>query len=214
MKFDFSHPAAETANKSDKKKHPWEVVLQPWKVQQAIEGKYIKSLAGFLEYASRCYVPVSYAMVTSRTERGRVMLAVAVPVTYRQLCGVLGVSQPTASKLISEMKEIGCKYENHLLLMPAVNSDLFEVLDEEFGTKNRASGRAIERVFGGRKKHYESKSGNLEPLVVPERAGVSEEADRSSEGGNEDWEEQEQQAAGERVARSRNVGEVGVSLFF
>lgn len=214
MKFDFSHPAAETANKSDKKKHPWEVVLQHWKVQQMLNGRYIQSFAGFLEYAARCYVPLSYAMVTSRAERGRIMLAVAVPVTYKQLGSVLGVSQPTASKLISDMKEIGCKYENHLLLMPAVNSDLFEVLDEEFGSKNRAAGRAIERIFGGGKKPPKSKDGNLEPFVIPKRAGVSEEADGASEGDDEDGEEQEQQVSGDRIARGREVGEVGTQLFF
>ncbi len=218
MKIDLDHPSAISANRSDKKKQPWEVVTQSWKVPAETKGRFAPSISSFLEYAARCYIPVGYANV-EWAERNRILLAVAVPATYRQLAGAISSSQATASKILGDMRKIGCRYESQLLLMPAVNNDLYEVLEYEFRGKGKEIGRGVVSVFGSGKKPNEPKSGNLEPIDLAKLDRGRKSADKPSEGSAEkpaaepDGAEKEE-VGGDRIARCREVGEGGLRVLF
>lgn len=217
MKIDLDHQSAKSANRSDKKKQTWEVVAQHWKVQAETKGRYAPSFCDFLEYAARCYVPVSYAHVEWK-EKSRVLLAVAVPVTYRQLAAATGTSGATSSKIIGDMRTIGCRYEDQLLLMPAVNHDLYEILDDELPRKNRDGGKGFGALFGAGKKPKQPEGGDAEPVVLGKLNRGSKAADKPSEetsdGGLLDEEEVETQVEGDRIARCREVGEGRVLVFY
>lgn len=216
MKISLDHPSAVSANRAEKKKQHWEIVSQSWKVQAEVKGRYIPSLCAFLEYAARCYIPVSYANVEWK-EKSRILLAVAIPATYRQLAAALSVSEATASKIISIMKQAGCKYESQLLLMPAVNKDLYEVLDDELTGAAREGRKGIGQVFGGGKKSRKPEDGSVEPAVVHRVSGGSEETAQASEsllGDESEGEEEGEQEAGDRIARRREIGEGGVTILF
>lgn len=217
MRIDLDHPSAKAADRSDKKKQPWEVVIQAWRIQAETKGRYKDSFSAFLEYAARCYIPVGHASVESKW-KSRILLMVAVPITYRQLMASIGVSQPTASKIISDMKSIGCRYESQLLLMPAVNQDLFEILDNELRSEIKANRKDVRKVFGAGKEPEGPEGGDLEPVVLSKLNRGSKDSDRASEdcdtesgGGDQDGEEK---IEGDRIARCREVGEVGVRVFF
>lgn len=221
MKIDLDHPAAISANKSDKKKQPWEVVTQSWKVQAETKGLYKESFSAFLEYAARCYIPVGYASV-EYSNRSKILLMVAVPLTYRQLMAAIGVSQPTASKIISDMKSIGCKYESQLLLMPAVNQDLYEIIDSELKEKVGASRGGVRKVFGSGKGSQKSEVSGVEPGVLDKLNRGRKKTDKSSEGAAEepgdtiidDECEDEEKVVGDRIARCREIGESGLRVLF
>jgi hypothetical protein len=216
MKIELDHQSAISANRSDKKKQPWEIVTQSWKVQAETKGRFAPSICSFLEYAARCYIPVAYASV-SWAEKSRVLLAVAVPLTYRQLSAAISTSEATASKIISDLKKMGCRYESQLLLMPAVNNDLFEILEHELRGTNKEGGRSVISVFGGGKKSGEPKAGDVEPVVLSELNRGSKGSDKPSEGGIEEIEPEpgdERPVAGDRIARCREGVEGGITVFY
>jgi hypothetical protein len=227
MKILLDHPLALAANRAEKKKQPWEIVTQPWKVAADTKGRYVPSFCSFLEYASRCYIPVGFAAVNWKNKQ-RVLLAVAVPATYRQIAAALSVSKATASKIISDMQKAGCKHQEQLLLMPAVNNDLYEILDDELPRSNREVRRNVVKVFGGGGKPERTEDGDVEPDVLHKLNRGSKKADRASEAGpeeprdseggilgtDEDEDEEESQDTGDRIARCREVGESGVRVLF
>lgn len=212
MKIDLEHPSAVSAGRSDKKKQPWEIVAQSWKVQSETKGRFVPSFSAFLEYASRCYIPVGFAHVEWKM-KSRILLAVAVPATYKQISAALSVSEATASKIINQLKSIGCKYESQLLLIPAVNQDLYEILDDELSSKIRESRKGVGAVFGSGKKSAKSEAGDVEPVVLDKLNRGSEIADRASEVFDEQPEPKPEEA-GDRIARCREIGEGGLRVLF
>jgi hypothetical protein len=212
MKIELDHPVAQSANKSDKKKQYWELAMQPWKVQQETKGRFVPSICAFLDYAARCFIPVGYAFVSSKSGKGRVAFVVAVPITYRQLSAATGYSEATSSKILQEMKSIGMKYESQMMLMPIVNGELLEILDEELGAKSKASAVGLKKIFGAGVKSGPDKVSDMEPNVVSEQALIFKESAESSNLNSEEQPYGEENR--ERIARSREVPGSIAQIFF